>query len=141
MGFYLTCYALLVQRQFTCAAAGLVGQARRRYPRRFHSAAPPTLPRDHLAVVAADRRIHVIGGRLGSPVQRNGQHDVYDHAAGQWSSAAPLPTPRSGVAGVLYAGLILVLGGELPPDHTFPENEGYDPKADRWRPPLVPICW
>jgi hypothetical protein len=26
----------------------------------------------------------------------------------------------------------MVLGGELPPDHTFPENEGYDPKTDRW---------
>jgi len=28
--------------------------------------------------------------------------------------------------------MILVLGGELPPDHTFPESEGYDPKTDRW---------
>jgi hypothetical protein len=41
-------------------------------------------------------------------------------------------TPRSGVAGALYRGLILVLGGELPPDHTFPENEGYDAKTGRW---------
>lgn len=94
-------------------------------------AAPLPLARDHLAVVAADGRIHVIGGRLGLSTQRSGQHDVYDPAVAQWSSAAPLPTPRSGVAGVLYAGLILVLGGELSPDHTFPENEGYDPNADR----------
>jgi hypothetical protein len=28
--------------------------------------------------------------------------------------------------------LILVLGGELPPDHTFPENEAFDPKTNRW---------
>jgi hypothetical protein len=28
--------------------------------------------------------------------------------------------------------MILVLGGELPPGHTFPENESYDAKADRW---------
>jgi hypothetical protein len=28
--------------------------------------------------------------------------------------------------------MIRVLGGELPPDHTFPENEGYDPKTDQW---------
>jgi hypothetical protein len=28
--------------------------------------------------------------------------------------------------------MILVLGGELPPNHTFPENEGYDAKSDRW---------
>jgi len=28
--------------------------------------------------------------------------------------------------------LIVVLGGELPPGHTFVENEGYDPKTGRW---------
>ena len=39
---------------------------------------------------------------------------------------------RSGVAAVLYKGMILVLGGELPPNHTFPENESYDPASDRW---------
>jgi len=43
-----------------------------------------------------------------------------------------LPTPRSGLASANYHGLILVLGGELPPDHTFPENEAYDPKTNRW---------
>jgi len=43
-----------------------------------------------------------------------------------------LLTPRSGLAGAYYHGMILVLGGELPPDHTFPENLGYDPNADRW---------
>jgi hypothetical protein len=26
----------------------------------------------------------------------------------------------------------MVLGGELPPDHTFPENEACDPQTDRW---------
>ena len=37
-----------------------------------------------------------------------------------------------GVAAALYKGMILVLGGELPPDHTFPENEAYDVSRDRW---------
>jgi hypothetical protein len=55
---------------------------------------------------------------------------VYDPATETWASAAPLPTPRSGLAGAYYHGLILVLGGELPLDHTFSENEGYDPKTD-----------
>jgi hypothetical protein len=27
----------------------------------------------------------------------------------------------------------MVLGGELPPGQTFPENEAYDAKADSWR--------
>src|SRR5262249_41933019 len=39
---------------------------------------------------------------------------------------------RRGVAAVLYKGMILVLGGELPPNHTFPENEGYDAASERW---------
>jgi hypothetical protein len=79
-----------------------------------------------------DDKIHVIGGRLRSPVERVGRHDVYDPKMDRWTSAAPLPTPRSGVAAVLYNGLILVLWGELPPDHTFPDNEGYDAKTDSW---------
>jgi N-acetylneuraminic acid mutarotase len=60
-------------------------------------------------------------------------HDVYDPKANTWTSGPPLPTPRSGLAGTLYKGLFLVLGGELPPGHTFPENEAYDPKANAWR--------
>ena len=88
--------------------------------------------RDHMAVVAVDGRIHVIGGRLAGAAEHTGQHDVYDPTTNSWSSAAPLPTPRSGVAAALYKGMILVLGGELPPDHTFPENEAYDVLRDRW---------
>ena len=71
-------------------------------------------------------------GTLAGPADRTGQHDIYDLATDRWTSAAPLPTPRSGVAALLYKDMILVLGGELPPNHTFPENEGYDGKADRW---------
>src|SRR5262249_10883092 len=89
----------------------------------WSQAAPLPRPRDHMAVVAAGGKIHAIGGRLAGPAERTGQHDVFDPATGEWSSAAPLPTPRSGVGGILYKELILVAGGELPPNHTFPENE------------------
>jgi N-acetylneuraminic acid mutarotase len=86
-----------------------------------------------MVVIAVDGKIHAIGGRFKGPVDRTGLHDVYDPATNSWTSAAPLPTPRSGLAGTYYRGLILVLGGELPPDHTFPENEGYDPKTGSWK--------
>lgn len=94
----------------------------------------PALPmaRDHLVVIAVDEKIHVIGGRVKRPADRTGEHDVFDPATNKWTSAAPLPTPRSGLASAYYHGLILVLGGELPPDHTFPENEAFDPKTDQW---------
>jgi len=82
--------------------------------------------------LAVDGKIHAIGGRFKSALERTGLHEVYDPAADKWFSAAPLPTPRSGLASAFYRGMILVLGGELPPDRTFPENEAYDPKTDRW---------
>ena len=81
---------------------------------------------------AVDGNIHVIGGRFKGPADRTGLHDIYDPATDAWTAGPPMPTPRSGLAGALYHGLILVLGGELPPDHTFPENEGFDPKTGRW---------
>jgi Kelch motif len=45
---------------------------------------------------------------------------------------APLPTARSGLAYTIYRNLILVIGGELPPN-TFAENEAYDPKTKTWK--------
>src|SRR5262249_39754506 len=58
---------------------------------------------------------------------------IYDPQTNTWTSGPPLPTPRSGLAGTLYQGLILVLGGELPPSTTFTENEGFDVKANTWK--------
>jgi N-acetylneuraminic acid mutarotase len=85
-----------------------------------------------MVIIAVDGKIHAIGGRFKGPLDRTGLHDVYDPATNSWTTAAPLPTPRSGLAGAYYHGLILVLGGELPPNDTFAENEGYDPKTDHW---------
>jgi N-acetylneuraminic acid mutarotase len=59
-------------------------------------------------------------------------HDIYDPATNSWTSGAPLPTARSGLAYALYQGLVLVLGGELAPN-TFVENEAYDPKTKGWK--------
>jgi hypothetical protein len=59
-------------------------------------------------------------------------HDIYDPATDSWSAGPPLPTARSGLAYALYRNLILVLGGELPPN-TFAANEAYDAKAKSWR--------
>jgi hypothetical protein len=50
---------------------------------------------------------------------------VYDPITDTWSCAAPMLTPRSAPAGVLYHALILVLGGELAPN-SYGENEGYE---------------
>jgi N-acetylneuraminic acid mutarotase len=61
-------------------------------------------------------------------------HDVYDPATDTWTSAPPLPTPRSGVAATVYNGKVVVLGGELPSEkRTFDENEGFNPKTNTWQ--------
>ena len=99
----------------------------------WKDAAPLPKARDHFAAAVIDGKIHVAGGRFGGPTERTDLHDVYDPKTDQWTSAAPLPTPRSGLAGVLYKGLFLVLGGELPPGHTFPENEAFDVASNSWR--------
>lgn len=68
-------------------------------------------------------------------------HDVYDPKSDRWAVAPAVPTPRSGVAGALYKGKILVLGGELwistggtsmQPYYCFVDNEGYDLARAAW---------
>jgi len=95
--------------------------------------APLPKARDHVAAAVIDGRIHIAGGRFGPPTERTDMHDVYDPRTDTWTSAPPLPTPRSGLAGTLYKGLFMVLGGELPPGHTFAENEAYDSRTNSWR--------
>jgi hypothetical protein len=88
-------------------------------------------------VIAAEGKIHVIGGRKSTSTDRTGQHDIYDPATNTWTAGPPLPTPRSAMGAVLYKGLILVNGGEMQ-SGTFNENEGYDVKAGAWR-TLAPL--
>ena len=85
-----------------------------------------------MALVAAAGEFHAIGGRLGPSSDKTDQHDVYDSTTNTWAPGPPLPTARSGLAYTFHEGLILVLGGELPPN-TFSENEAFDPKSASWR--------
>lgn len=94
--------------------------------------APLPTARDHLAVVAANGRIHAIGGRVNSPTQNVDNHNIYNPATNTWTAGAPLPTARSGVAYALYQNFIVVAGGECRDKRTFTENEAYDLKAGRW---------
>ena len=88
--------------------------------------------RDHAPTVAVNGRIHVIGGRFDTPAENTGLHDVYDPAKNVWTSAPPIPTPRSGGSGVVLGGRIIVTGGECDNDKPFVANEAYDVKAGRW---------
>src|SRR5262249_60473281 len=58
--------------------------------------------------------------------------DTYAPKPNPWAWGPPLPTPRSGLAGAVYKGQFLVLGGEMPPAATNAENEAFDAKANAW---------
>jgi len=64
-------------------------------------------------------------------------HDVYDPATDKWTSAAPLPAPRSEGAVAYYRGLILYFGGDcndLKAAGAFDDLQAYDPATDSWKP-------
>jgi N-acetylneuraminic acid mutarotase len=86
--------------------------------------------REHIAAAVLDGAIHVIGGRSPALGMTGATHEVYDPAANTWTTAAPLPTGRSGSGAAVLAGRIHVLGGEA--NRTFDQNEAYDPATDSW---------
>jgi N-acetylneuraminic acid mutarotase len=79
-----------------------------------------------------DGKIHVVGGRTKEPADNTAFHDVYDPATDTWTSAPPLPEPRSAGAIVYYHGLIIYAGGECENNKPFALNEAFDPKTGQW---------
>lgn len=101
-------------------------------------AAPLLTPRDHLGnVISIDGKLHVFGGRWsGFPSTSITLHDVYDPATDKWTSAAPLPAPRSEGAAVYYHGLVLYFGGDCNDPNAagaFDDLQAYDPATNSWK--------
>jgi N-acetylneuraminic acid mutarotase len=99
---------------------------------KWTDAAPLPQPRDHAPTVAANGRIHVLGGRFDATADNTDVHSVYDPATNAWSSEPFLPEPRSGGAAVFYHDRILLMGGECNGGKPFAQNEAYDPKTMKW---------
>jgi len=77
---------------------------------------PMPTPRNQFGVAVVNDRIHVIGGADGGSGPQSGLpldvHEVYDPALDTWSTAPPLPVPRSDVTAVVAVGQrIYVMGG------------------------------
>jgi len=101
-------------------------------------AAMPTA-RNHFLTAAVNGRIYTIGGRLGSTfITRSSNTDVteeYDVVKDLWTTKAPMPTARSGVAGGVHNGKVYVAGGEFQNDKimaAFRAFEAYDPATNTW---------
>ena len=96
----------------------------------------PTMPtaRGDLAVATGpDGRIYAIGGYLPPPQNYDvNTVEAYDPIAGSWSTVAPMPTPRDGLAAVTGSdGRIYAIGGES--NGSFVKTvEAYDTTANTW---------
>ncbi len=102
-------------------------------------------PRAFAAAAAVADRIYVLGGMSAEDERASrstGAVDCYDPAADAWSPRAPMPTPRSRLAGAALDGRLFALGGLVHSAKRGSQNsavvEEYDPLSDAWRlmPPL-----
>lgn len=88
-------------------------------------------PRDHACGAAVDGIFYVIGGRAGGAIAA----DVFAFDGAAWTTRAPMPTARAGMACGVVDGRVIVVGGEGNPaasSGVFPEAEAYDPATDTW---------
>ena len=113
--------------------------------------APMDLARSYFGAAVLDGKIYAIGGCNQAATGGNdvlpaqsytggdiGANEVYDPAAGNWTSESPMPTPREGFAVAVFQGKIYCIGGSTqePPYDWFGAvglNEVYDPSTNTWQ--------
>jgi hypothetical protein len=113
--------------------------------------APMNLARSYFGAVVLNGKIYAIGGcdqvaTGGSIIMPassttggdTGANEAYNPATGNWTSEAPMPTPREGFAIATYQGKIYCIGGSTqePPIDMYGAvgvNEVYDPSTNRWQ--------
>jgi len=122
------------------------------------SKAPMPTARADLGVAVVNGDIYAVGGNtingenLIDQVYYQGgvlnTVEKYDSAADNWTSKAPMPTPRDSFAIAVYQNKIYCIGGRT----SFPKyslqtftsvNEVYDPATDTWhtRAPMPTLEW
>lgn len=105
-------------------------------PPTWVAAAPLPNARNHVAAVALDGKIYVIGGQHSQEAAQDAQAqvDCYDPATDTWTRVADLPAPRSHVNSSTFVmdGKIIVLGGEN--GYNLPQSTiySYDPALNTW---------
>ena len=106
----------------------------------WSTAAPMPSARSRLAAVAGpDGKIYAIGGSTTSTLDLTGYTsvvEVYNPATNSWTTAAPMNTPRVGLAAAVSGGKIYAFGGYgKPPGYTaryLVTVEAYDPASNSW---------
>ena len=106
----------------------------------WSTAASMPTARSRLAAVAGpDGKIYAIGGSTTSTLDLTGYSsvvEVYDPTTNSWSTAAPMNTPRVGLAAAASGGKIYVFGGYGKPSgytaRYLVTVEAYDPASNSW---------
>jgi N-acetylneuraminic acid mutarotase len=90
--------------------------------------------RNHLAAVAIDGLVYVVGGRFGAGFnsEMTDVLEIFDPGTNIWTAGASMPTVRGGLNAVAANGCLHVFGGEGS-NGVFAEHELYDPAAGSWR--------
>jgi N-acetylneuraminic acid mutarotase len=103
----------------------------------WSTVAPMPTSRCRLAVVTGpDGRIYAIGGITGGNYATGILNTVeaYDSTTNTWSTLAPMPTAREGLAAATGPdGRIYAIGGYTSSNGTVNTVEAYDPKTNRWQ--------
>ncbi len=94
--------------------------------------------RGALSCCAVNGKIYAIGGHIGLPpnVTSVGTVEEYDPVTDNWTTKAPLPTPRAYFAACTDSGKIYAIGGIVydpnNPNTYLRTVEEYDPVTDTW---------
>lgn len=94
--------------------------------------------RDHFQAVVIGNRLVVTGGRtsdLPNVFDKTvAATDIYNFTTGQWTSGAPIPTPRAGTPTVAVGNEVIVLGGEAAGQSSaYAVAEAYNISTNAWR--------
>jgi N-acetylneuraminic acid mutarotase len=116
---------------------------------RWHELPPISKPRGSVAVAAVGGQVHIFGGRTSDKVMKISPpgepdllvgigtvttHEVYDPAAGEWSTAEPLPGPARDHMGIaVLDGKVHVFGGRVNDfSDLLDRHDVYDPETGTW---------
>lgn len=94
----------------------------------------PSQAREHVAAVAFNGELWVIGGRWGG-TGALATVEIFDPASGAWRAGPEMNEARSGFGAAVVGGRIVVAGGEIlgaRPWTALASAEVYDPETGAW---------
>ena len=96
----------------------------------WRTIAPLPIALHHVAAVAYDGKIYVIGGFQGVPFAPTNTLFIFDTKTQTWSEGKSMPTARGALTAQVVKGRIYAIGGAS--GDALAINEAYDPATNTW---------